>query len=176
MPPPGDSIAIATSARTSKMRLLPLVGATYFMVAGGPYGLEDIIGRAGYGGALLMLLLVPVFWSLPTSLMVGELASAIPEEGGYYAWVKRALGPFWAFQEAWLSLAASVFDMGIYPTLFVLYLAKLSPALVPSPFLVGLVVVAAGAAYNLAGARAVGQGSELMTVALLAPFAVLAAM
>ena len=34
-----------------KMRLLPLVGATYFMVAGGPYGLEDIIGKAGYGRA-----------------------------------------------------------------------------------------------------------------------------
>jgi hypothetical protein len=66
------------------MRLLPLIGATYFMVAGGPYGLEDIIGDAGYGRALLLLLLVPLVWSLPTSLMVGELASALPEEGGYY--------------------------------------------------------------------------------------------
>ena len=52
--------------------------------------------------------------------MVGELASALPEEGGYYAWVRRAMGPFWGFQEAWLSLAASVFDMALYPTLFVL--------------------------------------------------------
>ena len=62
-----------------KVRTLSLVGATYFMVAGGPYGLEDIIGKAGYGRALLMLLLVPLVWSLPTALMVGELASAIPE-------------------------------------------------------------------------------------------------
>ena len=37
------------------MRLLPLVAATYFMVSGGPYGLEDIIGMAGYGRALLLL-------------------------------------------------------------------------------------------------------------------------
>ena len=93
--------------KTGKMRLLPLIAATYFMVSGGPYGLEDIIGKAGYGRALLLLLLVPLFWSLPTSLMVGELAAALPEEGGFYQWVRRAMGPFWGFQEAWLSLAAS---------------------------------------------------------------------
>ena len=29
------------------------------------------------------------------------------------------VGNFWGFQEAWLSLAASIFDMAIYPTLFV---------------------------------------------------------
>ena len=79
------------------MRLLPLIAATYFMVSGGPYGLEDIIGKAGYGRALLLLLAVPLAWSLPTSLMVGELASALPEEGGYYCWVRRALGGFWGF-------------------------------------------------------------------------------
>ena len=61
--------------RVGKMRLLPLIAATYFMVSGGPYGLEDIIGKAGYGRALLLLMLVPLVWSLPTSLMVGELAA-----------------------------------------------------------------------------------------------------
>src|SRR5580692_10978958 len=101
------------------MRLLPLIGATYFMVSGGPYGLEDIIGFAGYGRALLLLLLLPFVWSLPTALMLGELSAAMPEEGGFYVWVRRAMGPFWGFQEAWLSLAASIFDMAIYPTIFV---------------------------------------------------------
>src|SRR5882757_4551337 len=110
------------------MRLLPLIAATYFMVSGGPYGLEDIIGKAGYGRALLLLALVPLVWSLPTSLMVGELASAVPEEGGYYCWVRRALGGFWGFQEAWLSMAASVFDMAIYPVIFVTYVGRLEPA------------------------------------------------
>ena len=113
---------------SKKMRLLPLIAATYFMVSGGPYGLEDIIGKAGYGRALLLLALVPLVWSLPTSLMVGELASALPQEGGYYCWVRRALGGFWGFQEAWLSMAASVFDMAIYPVIFVTYLGRLQPA------------------------------------------------
>ena len=81
---------------------------------------------AGYGGAILLLLVTPLIWSLPTALMIGELSSAIPAEGGYYVWVRRAAGPFWGFQEAWLSLAASVFDMAIYPTLFVAYIDRKS--------------------------------------------------
>jgi len=164
----------ASGAPPRRMTLLPLVGALYFMVSGGPYGLEELAEKVGFGPAIGVLLATPVLWSLPTALMVGELAAALPEEGGYYAWVRRALGPFWGYQEAWLSLAASVFDMGIYPTLFVLYLGKLSPALAASPLAIGVLLVAAGAAYNLASARAVGQGSEVMTVLLLGPFVVLA--
>ena len=159
----------------TKMRLLPLIGATYFMVAGGPYGLEDIIGDAGYGRALLLLLVIPLVWSLPTSLMVGELASALPEEGGYYCWVRRALGGFWGFQEAWLSLAASIFDMAIYPVLFVLYLSRVAPNLTSGArgTLWALAVVLACAAWNLRGAKAVGEGSVGMFAVLLAPFVVL---
>jgi len=159
----------------SKMRLLPLIAATYFMVAGGPYGLEDILGDAGYGRALLLLLLIPIMWSLPTALMVGELASALPEEGGYYCWVRRALGPFWGFQEAWLSLAASIFDMAIYPVIFVLYLSRIAPQLTTGTrgTLWELGIVLACTAWNLRGAKAVGQGSIGFFAVLLAPFIVL---
>lgn len=157
------------------MRLVPLIGATYFMVAGGPYGLEDIIGKAGYERALLLLLLIPVVWSVPTSLMVGELASALPEEGGYYAWVRRALGPFWGFQEAWLSIAASIFDMAIYPVTFVLYLGRVAPSWTAGSrgTLWALAVVVGCSLWNLRGARAVGRGAVLMFCALLSPFVVL---
>jgi amino acid transporter len=157
------------------MRLLPLVAATYFMVSGGAYGLEDILGMAGYGRALVLLLVIPVRWSIPTSLMVGELASALPMEGGYYCWVRRALGGFWGFQEAWLSLAASVFDMAIYPTIFVLYLGRVEPAWTAGHLgtLWALAVVLVCAAWNLMGARAVGEGAVGMFCVLIAPFVVL---
>src|ERR1035441_6691186 len=98
------------------------------MVAGGPYGLEDIIQMAGYTGALLILFVTPLIWSLPTAMMVGELASAIPEEGGFYIWVTRGLGKFWGFQEVWLTMAGSFFEMALYPTLFVDYLGHFAPA------------------------------------------------
>src|SRR5215813_1072039 len=131
------------------------------MVSGGPYGLEDVVSGAGYGGAILLLLVTPLIWSLPTALMIGELSSAIPAEGGFYVWVKRALGPFWGFQEAWLSLAASAFDMAIYPTLFVIYLSEITPALRVGHrgVLVGVILVTACAMWNILGAKAVGDSS-----------------
>src|SRR5215469_3374613 len=157
------------------MRLLPLIAATYFMVSGGPYGLEDIIGMAGYGWALLLLLAVPLFWSLPTSLMVGELAAAMPVDGGFYYWVRKAMGPFWGFQEAWLSLASSVFDMAIYPTTFVLYLSHVAPRLTAGHggLMLKLGIVGISAVWNLRGAVSVGWGSERMMAISLSPFVLL---
>ncbi len=157
------------------MRLLPLLAATYFMVSGGPYGLEDVIGFAGYGRALLLLLLLPVFWSLPTALMLGELSAAIPAEGGFYAWVRRAIGPFWGFQEAWLSLAASVFDMAVYPTIFVTYLSHLAPAVAAGHkgLAIKLAVVLLATLWNLRGANAVGRGSVWLWFVALSPFVAL---
>jgi len=162
-------------SNSGKMRLLPLVAATYFMVAGGPYGLEDILGGAGYARALLLLLLVPLFWSLPTALMVGELASAIPEEGGYYVWVRRALGSFWGFQEAWLSLAASVFDMAIYPTTFTLYLGRVFPNLTAGHrgLALKVAIVFIATLWNLRGATSVGRGSVRLMAISLSPFVLL---
>src|SRR5207302_1303769 len=110
-----------------KLTVLSLAAATYFMVSGGPYGVEELVQDTGYKLAIIILFIIPLIWSLPTGLMVGELAAALPAEGGFYVWVRRAMGPFWGFQEAWLSLVASIFDMAIYPTLFVLYLGRLLP-------------------------------------------------
>jgi len=160
-----------------KMRFLPLIAATYFMVSGGPYGIEDILGGAGFAKAILILLVLPFLWSLPTALMIGELAAALPAEGGFYMWVRRALGPFWGYQEGWMSLSASIFDMAIYPAIFVLYLGKFSPALTAgwNSYAWSLAVVVLCCVWNLRGAPAVGEGSVALSVVLLAPFAVFVA-
>ena len=145
------------------------------MVSGGTYGIEDIVHGAGYGRAILFLVLTPLLWSLPTAFMIGELSSALPFEGGYYAWVRRAMGNFWGFQEAWLSLAASVFDMAIYPTLFVLYLKRLFPwfALNNRGVMVGLAVVVVCVLLNIAGVKVVSTTSLWLFLALSSPFAVI---
>jgi amino acid transporter len=148
------------------------------MVSGGTYGTEEIIHGAGYGHGILILLFLPVLWCLPTAFMIGELSSALPQEGGYYAWVRRGLGNFWGFQEAWLSLAASIFDMAIYPTLFVFYLKQMSPwfGVGNHGIYAGLFVVATCAALNLAGIRVVGITSLWLFFLLSAPFALIVAM
>ncbi len=149
------------------------MAATFFMVSGGTYGTEDIVHGAGYGKGILILLLTPLLWSLPTAFMIGELSSALPFEGGYYAWVRRAMGNFWGFQEAWLSLVASIFDMAIYPTLFVAYLTRMFPWFEGNHrgVMVALGVVVVCAALNIAGVKVVSTTSLWLFFALSAPFA-----
>jgi amino acid transporter len=158
--------------KSARLTLWPLVAATFFMVSGGTYGIEDIVHGAGYGRAILFLILTPLLWSLPTAFMIGELSSALPFEGGYYAWVRRSMGNFWGFQEAWLSLAASVFDMAIYPTLFVAYLTRLFPwfAVNHRGVMVGIAVVAVCSLLNIAGVKVVSTTSLWLFFLLSSPF------
>ncbi len=170
---PQPSLPAAPRKKSIRLTLWPLVAATFFMVSGGTYGTEDIVHGAGYGKAILILLLTPLLWSLPTAFMIGELSSALPFEGGYYAWVRRAMGNFWGFQEAWLSLVASIFDMAIYPTLFVAYLTRMFPYFQESHrgVAVALGVVIVCAALNIMGVKVVSTTSLWLFFALSAPFA-----
>jgi amino acid transporter len=154
------------------MTVLLMIAATYFMVAGGPYGLEDIVQKTGYSATLLILVITPLLWSVPTAMMVSELATAIPEEGGFYIWVRRGMGRFWGYQETWLTLAGSVFEMALYPNLFVDYIGRLAPAVVAGHrgLMVGFLMIALCTAWNILGAGAVGEGSVFLNVALLLPF------
>ena len=144
------------------------------MVSGGPYGIEDILGGAGFGLAIVILLVLPLVWSLPTALMIGELTSAIPADGGFYVWVRRAMGPFWGYQESWLSLSASIFDMALYPSMFALYLGMIVPGAAAGwkGYAWKLAVVVLCCGWNLLGAPRVGKDSVWMSVLLLSPFAV----
>jgi amino acid transporter len=164
-----------SNSASRKLSFWPLVIATFFMVSGGTYGTEDIVHGAGYGKGILILLLTPLVWSLPTALMLGELSAALPQDGGYYVWVRRAMGNCWGFQEAWLSLAASVFDMAIYPTLFVVYLARLVPWFGAGSrgVIVGVAVVALAAILNIAGIEVVSNTSMWLFFLLSAPFVII---
>src|SRR5947208_8096321 len=108
---------------------LGLVFVLFFSTSGGPYTTETLIHSVGPGLGLLILALVPLIWSVPEALIVGELASMLPQEGGYYRWVDRAFGRFWAFQNGWLTWMYSLVDMAIYPVLFNQYLRYFIPGL-----------------------------------------------
>jgi amino acid transporter len=155
---------------------LSLVFILYFSTSGGAYTTETLVVSVGPGMALLILALVPVVYSLPEVLIVGELASMLPEEGGYYRWVQRAFGPFWAFQNGWLTWMYSLVDMAIYPKLFVTYLTYFAPNLSASAiWVVGLIVIWSATALNLSGSRGVGRSSVAAGIFIILGFLVLAA-
>jgi amino acid transporter len=130
----------------------------------------------GPGLALLLLLVVPILWSVPEALIIGELASMLPEEGGYYRWVRRAFGPAWAFQNAWCTLLYSLVDMAIYPVLFAQYLAWFAPGLPGwAGWGVKLAVIWGATLINLRGAVRVGRFSTWAGAFILAVFAAIGA-
>lgn len=149
-----------------------LVFVMFFNVSGGAFTTETLIVSVGPGLGLLLLILVPLFWSVPETLIIGELASSLPEEGGYYKWVDRAFGKFWAFQNGWCTWMYSLVDMAIYPVLFNQYLSFFAPSLsTPEKWLISLAVIWGATAINLRGASRVGLSSIIAGVFVLGAFA-----
>jgi amino acid transporter len=154
---------------------LPLVFILYFSTSGGAFTTETLVREVGPGFALLILLLVPLVYSIPEVLIVGELASMLPLEGGYYRWVQRAFGQFWAFQNGWLTWMYSLVDMAIYPVLFNQYLAYFVPSLGRvERWIVALLVIWIATAINLRGALRVGRASIIAGSFILLGFLLLA--
>src|SRR5947199_1738134 len=141
---------------------LGLVFVLFFSTSGGPYTTETLIHSVGPGLGLLILALVPLVWSVPEALIVGELASMLPKEGGYYRWVDRAFERFWAFQNGWLTWMYSLVDMAIYPVLFIQYLCFFVPELdARSETLISLAVIWGATWINLRGSLHVGRVSVI---------------
>jgi len=150
---------------------LSLVAVMFFNVSGGAYTTESLVVSVGPAVALLILVLIPLFWSLPETLIIGELASMLPEEGGYYRWVYHAFGPFWAFQNGWWTWMYSLVDMAIYPVLFNQYLSFFLPGLgVVTQWIISLAVIWIATGINLRGAGRVGTVSLVSGGFILAVF------
>ena len=152
--------------------LIPLVAVVFFNVSGGPYGVEDAVSTFGPGLALLLLIVTPFVWSLPVSMAMAELASAMPDEGGYVVWVRRAFGPFWGFQVGWWSWLNSFVDVAVYPALFAEYLRYWWPGMGGiERAAIALAFIWALTALNVAGVRVVGGSATVLAVAALVPVA-----
>jgi amino acid transporter len=112
---------------------------------------------------------------VPEALLIGELASMLPVEGGYYRWVQRAFGDRAGFQNAWCTWLYSLVEMSLYPAIVVQYLGAFMPELGRGPEIaVTLLVIWLPTLLNLRGAVPVGRVSTMIGVAVLACFGLLA--
>jgi len=154
--------------------LLPLAAIVFFNVSGGPYGIEDSVPEFGPGLTLLLLVLTPFVWSLPVTLVMAELASAMPDEGGYVSWTTRAFGPFWGFQVGWWSWLDSFVDVAVYPALFVEYVKFWHPTMTSlERWGLALGFIVALTALNLVGVRPTGRAAVVLAALALAPIVAL---
>jgi len=164
---------LRTSSPHKRLRILPLSAVIFLTVSGGPYGLEPLLSYGGTHGALLILMLTPLLWDIPTIFIVMELNSMMPVTGGYYQWVKRALGIRWAWYEGWWTWLYTFVDLAIYPVLFVEYASFLFPEIAQYKIPICLAIIWSGAGLNILGIVPVGRISMILSVTVVVPFLIL---
>jgi amino acid transporter len=158
-----------------EMKTSTVVFMIFCLCSAGCYGIEEMIPQAGPGLTLVMLIVLPFLWSTPMGLVAAELGSALPQEGGYYKWVQRACGEFWGFQAGWWRTISVYFDNTLYIVLAGSYLGSVLNLTGLEEYLFKASVVIFFTYINIRGIRDVGAVSTIISILVLAAFALVAA-
>lgn len=158
------------NSAVKKAGLLYFVFVMFAYTTGGPFGLEEMVTTSGPGMTLLYLLVIPLFWCIPVSLVAAELTTAIPVEGGFYRWVRASYGNFWGFLAGWWNWSASWLLGASYAVLFTDYLAIYFPSLVGwKHYLVSVALIALLGYINIRGIQMVGVVATVLEFSVLIP-------
>ena len=132
--------------------------------------LRNLPLMAGYGLASVFFYAVAALtFFLPVALVAAELATAYPEAGGVYAWVKRGFSAEYGFLAVWMEWVENVVW---FPTVLSFVAATIAYAITPSLdenkfFMVAVMLtVYWGATFvNFFGMKASGLISSIGTIA-----------
>lgn len=176
--PPSDAGKTASrpNATVHRIGFLPLLFLFYGFTTAGPFAYESIFSRSGPGVAILFLILVPLLWSIPTSLAAAEMNSILPVQGGFYRWVRAAFGDFWGFQCGWWNWTGTFLLNSAFAVSFMDYLAQYFAPHVGGPLWLwnwlGAAVFLWLLAYaNIRGVQVAGRLATLLQISVLVPVA-----
>lgn len=141
---------------------------TYFVVSGGPFGMELCVKAAGPLITLSAYALMPIVWAIPQSLACAELSCMMDENGGAILWVHRAFGDFWSWMNAWNRVFANTIDAALYPTLVACYISAHTET--NYSYEIKLFVVISCMIFNILGVQAVGVVSTAIAASVMLPF------
>jgi glutamate:GABA antiporter len=110
---PGESMTIsAPPERDSKTQLRKSMGFWDVLL----FNIAAVLGprwiaAAGHNGtsSISLWVLAALLFFVPGALVINELSSRFPEEGGIYAWARDAFGPFHGFIAGWTYWIYTVF-------------------------------------------------------------------
>ena len=101
-----------------------VIGSGIFLVP------HDMVLRVGTPGMVFAVWVFGGLLSLAGSLSYAELAAAIPEAGGEYAYLREAYGPVWGFLYSWTQMwVAKSGSIATLATGFFYYLTNFFPGL-----------------------------------------------
>jgi APA family basic amino acid/polyamine antiporter len=101
-----------------------VIGSGIFLVP------RAMINRVGTVEMVFLVWIVGGLLSLAGALTYSELAAALPEAGGEYAYLREAYGPMWGFLYSWTQMwVAKSGSIATLATAFFYYLANFFPGL-----------------------------------------------
>src|ERR1700722_8616207 len=101
-----------------------VIGSGIFLVP------HDMVRAVGSARMVFIVWIFGGLLSLAGALSYAELAAAIPEAGGEYAYLREAYGPMWGFLYSWTQMwVAKSGSIATLATGFFLYLANFYPPL-----------------------------------------------
>jgi amino acid transporter len=176
-PTTARQLTTRSQSTLGKASLFYLVFVMFSYTTGGPFGLEDMVTTSGPGMTLIYLLLLPIFWCIPVSLVSAELTSAMPVEGGFYRWTRAAFGDFWGFLAGWWNWSASFLLGGAYAVLFTDYLVYYYPSITGwRHYVVSVALIAVITWINVRGIQMVGKVATALELFIFLPVATMIVM
>jgi len=157
-----------------KVGVLSIVGMFYAVCCAGAYGVEEIISVSGPGLTIVMLAALPIVYAYPYSMVVSEMTSARPVEGGGIMWVKEAMGEYWFGIMIIVNFLWGLVSNAVYSVLAIQYLGQ-TVALTPyQAYALKIVLILTFFVINVIGIKGVSNISTIISVAVLFAFIIVA--
>ena len=152
-----------------RMRLFTAVIVVFTLTCSGSFGMEDVIWSSGPGLTLLMILILPILWSVPMAFVSSELGAMIPEAGGLYRWIRRGMGEYWSFQAGWWWTLSLYVDSAIYVALALDYLENKYGFGAGTRAMIGVSIVAVFTFINIRGLDLTGWALTFIQFGVMIP-------
>lgn len=160
--------AVASSARG----LLRVVGLAFgiAVVVGDTVGVGIMrtsgptAGRLGHPVLIYLVWLGVGMFVLMVANTFSELATALPQAGGPYVYVRRAFGDYLGFVSGWGSVAVQVFAVGYLAIASSEFLTEVWPALAGRETLLATGTIVLFAAFNSLGLRSSSTAQQLLSL------------
>ncbi|KPA77185.1 putative Amino acid permease [Leptomonas pyrrhocoris] len=160
-------------AHRGSLNTIALFGLVFANCVGGGYGFEDGIGAAGPLITLIVCILLPWIWALPTGLAVAELSTAVPSNSGVLMWTNAAFPPFISFMCILATIFITFIGNATYPNLTAQYAEQLGHLSAGPVAAVKIGVVVFCCALNCVGVEIVGSSSIVLCGITILPFSLL---
>ncbi len=152
-----------------RMRLITAVVFVFTLTCSGSFGMEDVVSSSGPGLTLLMILILPLVWSVPMAFVASELGSMVPEAGGLYRWIRRGMGEYWSFQAGWWWTLSLYVDSAVYVALALDYMQNQWGFDATTRALIGVGIVAVFTFINIRGLELTGWTLTIIQVGVMVP-------